>query len=303
MEPELKVDAVEEDYKIVVTLEGRPFAVFRYEPDRAKPVVWPVIGPDGIGLTRDWPVSDPDATDSRDHVHHESFWVAHGDVNGVDFWTIEKGHGIQKVQEVKLIKSAGRVTISAGIDWISAQCVAQMAERRNLIFHNQVQGLRRIDLISRFEMSEGEVRFGDTKEGGMCSIRVAPAMEEQRGGGRITNGYGAQGEAATWGKAAPWCDYSGTVAGRSVGIAILDHPTNFRHPVTWHVRAYGLMTANPFGISYFTNDKAQDGSYTWQKGSVVEYRYRVILHSGDAAAADIQAQWDLFAKEPPAKAM
>ncbi len=136
-------------------------------------------------------------------------------------------------------------------------------------------------------MTDGPVRFGDTKEGGMCSIRVASALEEKRGGGRITNGSGGQGEKACWGKPAPWCDYSGTRAGKPVGIAILDHPGNFRYPTTWHVRAYGLMTANPFGISYFTDDKARDGSHTWQKGEVVEYWYRVVLHSGDAASAGL----------------
>ena len=46
-----------------------------------------------------------------------------------------------------------------------------------------------------------------------------------------------------------------TLSGRNVGIAILDRPGNFRYPTVWHVRACGLMTANPFGISCFTNDK------------------------------------------------
>ena len=142
-------------------------------------------------------------------------------------------------------------------------------------------------------MTDEPVRFGDTKEGGLCSVRVASALEEKRGSGKITNGSGGQGEAACWGKPAPWCDYSGTLAGKQVGIAILDHPGNFRYPTTWHVRAYGLMTANPFGISYFTNDKTQDGSYTWRKGEVAEYRYRVVLHSGDAAAAGLDKRWNL----------
>ena len=38
---------------------------------------------------------------------------------------------------------------------------------------------------------------------------------------------------------------------RSVGIAVLDHPGNFRSPVHWHVRDYGLMTTNCFGDSTF----------------------------------------------------
>lgn len=292
------IDVRQEPHRIAITLAGQPFAVFRYEPEMSKPIVWPLVGPDGLALTRAWPMSEEDSAESRDHIHHQSFWVAHGDVNSVDFWTVEKGHGMQQVRDVRLIRGPACAVVDARIDWVSAQCVKQMSERRRLVFWDQVGGLRFVDLTCLFEMTEGDVRFGDTKEGGICSLRVAPAIEEQRGAGRITTGAGAQGETAAWGKPAPWCDYSGPLAGRPVGLAVLDHPSNFRHPATWHVRAYGLMTANPFGISYFTNDKTQDGSFTWRKGDAVEYRYRVVLHSGDAAAAGIDAQWGLFAASP-----
>jgi hypothetical protein len=36
------------------------------------------------------------------------------------------------------------------------------------------------------------------------------------------------------GQASPWCDYSGTLGTEKVGVAILDHPENPRHPVRWH---------------------------------------------------------------------
>ena len=37
------------------------------------------------------------------------------------------------------------------------------------------------------------------------------------------------------------------VEGKTVGVAILNHPDSFRFPTTWHVRTYGLFAANPFG--------------------------------------------------------
>jgi hypothetical protein len=286
------LDARRESDRITVTLDGQVFGVFLFEADRAKPIVWPLVGPDGIGLTRDWPMNEDNPDDSRDHVHQQSFYVAHGDVNGVDYWSLAAGHGTQRVREVQLTRTPANVTIDALIDWLDAAGRRQLTERRQLVFWNQTAGLRSLDLTSRLEMTDGPVRFGDTKEGGMCSIRVASGLEEKRGGGTITNGAGGRGEAACWGKPAPWCDYSGTLSGKRLGIAILDHPRNFRHPTTWHVRAYGLMTANPFGLSYFTNDKTKDGSYTWRQNEAVEYRYRVILHSGDAAAAGLAAKWN-----------
>ncbi len=275
-----------------MTVGGQVIGVFRYGTQLARPIVWPLVGPDGLGLTRDWPMSEANADDSRDHPHHQSFWVAHGDVNGVNHWSLAEGHGLQRVSDVKVGEEAGGIAIDAGVDWLDAAGNKQLNEKRKLLFWSMADGPRGVDLTCRFEMTEGEVRFGDTKEGGLCSVRMASALEEKRGGGRITNGAGGQGEGGCWGKPSPWCDYSGTLAGKNVGITILDHPANFRYPTTWHVRAYGLMTANPFGISFFRNDKF-DGSYTWQKGDVVEWRYRVVLHSGDASAGGV-AGWSKF---------
>jgi hypothetical protein len=62
----------------------------------------------------------------------------------------------------------------------------------------------------------------------------------------------------------------------------LDHPTNLRYPTQWHVRNYGLMTANCFGWSYYQNDKTVDGSHTMPAGSRLSFSYRVYIHSGSA---------------------
>ena len=79
--------------------------------------------------------------------------------------------------------------------------------------------------------------------------------------------------------------------GEKVGIAVLDHPENPRHPVRWHARGYGLFAANPFALAAFTGDKTKDGSLKIAPGQSVRYRYRVIMHEGDAEDAGIAAQW------------
>ena len=108
------------------------------------------------------------------------------------------------------------------------------------------------------------------------------------GKGTIVNSYGAVGESETWGKRAEWCDYYGPVKDGSIaGITIMDNPDNFRFPTYWHVRNYGLMTANPFGTSYFYNDKAKDGSYTIKKDALFVFQYRVFIHSGSTAEATV----------------
>ena len=57
---------------------------------------------------------------------------------------------------------------------------------------------------------------------------------EVRNGGKIENSYGGISESETWGKRAQWCDYSGPIEGRIVGVSVFDHPESFRYPTYWH---------------------------------------------------------------------
>ena len=50
-----------------------------------------------------------------------------------------------------------------------------------------------------------------------------------------------------FGKRADWIDYWGMIDGKTVGIAIFDHPANPRYPTWWMARGYGYVAADPFG--------------------------------------------------------
>ena len=103
-------------------------------------------------------------------------------------------------------------------------------------------------------------------------------------GGRIENSHG-QTDAQAWGIPAEWVDYVGPVDGETVGVAILSHPSNFRPACRWHVRTYGLFTANPFGEQHFTegqpDSKPVQGAHTVAAGDSLTLRYRVLLHRGE----------------------
>ncbi len=64
-------------------------------------------------------------------------------------------------------------------------------------------------------------------------------------------------------------------------VPIFDHPANFRYPTYWHVRNYGLMTANPFALSYYYNDSGRDGSYVLSNGDSLLFRYRLLTPSSN----------------------
>ena len=102
-------------------------------------------------------------------------------------------------------------------------------------------------------------------------------------------------EKLVWGKKADWCDITGQIDGKTYGVAVLDYPANPQHPSNWHVRHYGLLAANIFGLSAF--DKANPkgtGNLTIEKDKPVTFRYRVIIHTGDAKSAGLEQKFAEF---------
>lgn len=280
------------------------FTRYHFGTQWAKPFFYPVHTLREISLTRGHPM-DPQPGETNDHKHHKSMWIAHGDVNGYDLWSEEPGFGTQAQTGMRVQGDS----LVATLDWLDKNRKKLLGETRTVRF-GQEAGHRWIDLTIELHASEGDVTFGDTKEGGLISIHVATTMDANKNG-RIENSeghvYSAKGGAAgpftkssggepTWGKRARWVMYTGPVKGVECGATILDHPKNFRHPTYWHVRGYGLFSANPFGISHFTGDKSQDGSHELKAGGTLAFRYRVLVHDGALAREAIEKVFRDFSR-------
>ncbi|MBL8828321.1 MAG: PmoA family protein [Planctomycetaceae bacterium] len=288
---------------VTINLDGKFFTAYVTD-NGPKPILWPIIGPTGAEMTRAYPMKTVEG-EKHDHYHHRSLWFTHMEVNGYNFWAEEQSFGKKNPEvtaklaktvhrEFKEVSASGdRVAITAVNDWIGPKGDKVLEDERRLTFTADDTS-RTIDFDIDLKATNGDVLFGDNKDG-TFGIRVPTSMDvTSKQGGKITNSEGLTDEAA-WGKAAKWCDYSGPVAGKTVGIAVLNHPSSFRYPTTWHVRTYGLFCANPFGWHDFKMDK--DGSYTLKSGDTLKFRYRVILHSGDTAAANLPAAFDKYAAE------
>ena len=76
-----------------------------------------------------------------------------------------------------------------------------------------------------------------------------------------------------------------------IGIAIFDHPENPRHPTWWHVRDYGLFSANPFGVHDFEKKPKHTGDYTLEAGKSLTFRYRFYYHEGDEVQAKVAERY------------
>ena len=295
------VEARELDGKLELSIMGKPFLVYHFGPELARPFFHPVLGPRGVEMTRAWPVVEGLKGEDQDHVHHKSFWVAHGLVNGSDHWSESQGCGRQVHESFERIEG-GCVFggFAERLRWETNDGRKLLEERRSVRAWNTPQNFGLVDLTVEFTATEGDVLFGDTKEGGLCSLRVAEAMKGARGG-RIENAYGAVGERECWGKRSPWVDYSGRLKGKHVGIAVMDHPLNPRYPTYWHVRGYGLFSANPFGLSHFKSSYLTRGDWTLPAGETGTFRYRVAFHRGDARKGRIADRFNDWVGPPDAR--
>jgi hypothetical protein len=285
--------------KLVITIGARPFAEYHYSTNATKPYLYPLLGPGGVPITRDWPMVDAPG-EEHDHPHHRSLWYAHGEINGQDFWSESPKAGRTIHQKFELIQSGPEVGIVRSFNkLVGNDGKVVCTDERTFRFYNRSdQPLFDFEITVR--ATEGPIIFGDTKEGTMA-VRLAESMrlkgpKGKPGLGHIVNSEGVRDD-ETWGKRAKWCDYYGPVNGKVVGMAIFDHPDNPRHPTWWHVRDYGLFAANPFGVHDFEKKPAGTGDMTVPAGSSVKFRYRFYLHDGDEKQANVAAQYDQYVTE------
>ncbi|NOZ20829.1 MAG: hypothetical protein GXP25_07040 [Planctomycetes bacterium] len=281
--------------KVEVTINNKPFTCYNFSRAAPKPYCWPVMAPTGKPITRAYPMIKDVPGEQHDHHHHRSWFFTFGSVNGTNFWSeTEKSGFTRHVKFDRLVSGPVFGEIVARNNWVTRAGKKELEDVRTYRFYNVKDGFL-VDWNVVLLATEGPVKMGDTKEG-MASFRVATSMI-QKNGGTLTNSEGDV-DGKCWGKRAKWCDVSGKVDGVTVGVALFDHPTSFRHPTYWHARTYGLFGANPFGYSYFLHDKTKDGSYTIAKGDKLRFTYRVYIHRGDAADAKVAEKYINYA-EPP----
>jgi hypothetical protein len=287
-----------------VSIDNQPFSTFYTGPNYPKPFLAPLRTADGTIVTRKYPMEEV-AGESRDHQHHRGLFIGYGEINGLNFWENEfeyKSNApknfdsakngkmvLAKINEVKSGKKSGK--IDATFRWTGPNGDDYLLEHRVMTFYAQPD-LRTVDVDFTLTAKRA-VHFADTKEG-FFAIRIADSMTEKNGG-VMTNSGGAHTEKDVWGKKADWVDYDGTVNGEKVGIAIFDHSSNYGYPTRWHSRAYGLFAANPFGAKEF-DPKAQPGGHDMKPADSIHFRYRVLIHSGDRTAKQLEKDYSDFNK-------
>ena len=293
------------DDRVDVSVDGKPFTSYIHAGHR-KPILFPVHGPSGVPMTRSWPIVESVAGEAHDHPHHESIWFTHGIVNGIDFWTSSSKTDKPERDENNRIEHAEFLHAEGGDEgvietrnrWVKADGTVVCTDTRRLVFGGDAT-TRTIDYSITIHADHGPVTFGDTKEGVM-GLRVPTQLQirdldgSKGAAGHCINSEG-QRDVDAWGKAARWVGYWGPIDGKTVGLAVLDHPGNLRHPTHWHARDYGLVAANPFGLHDFTGAVLGSGDHTIPAGESLTFRYLFVFHEGDSEAAGIEGLWKRWA--------
>ena len=285
------VEIREQDGRLRIEIGGRLFSEYHYQ-NVSRPFLYPILGPGDAPMTRNWPMKEV-AGEEKDHPHHRSLWWAHGAVNGVDFWSEAANAGKtvhDKFLEIKSGPDAGVIRTANKLIAKDGTLVATSEQTIRIL--NRTDD-RIIDFEVTVFASQGPLTFGDTKEGTMA-LRLNESMrlirDKKPGAGHIVNSEGVR-DGETWGKRANWVDYYGPVDGKTVGVAMFDHPANPRHPTHWHVRDYGLFAANPFGIHDFEKKPAGAGDLKVAAGEKITFRYRFFFHAGDDQQAKVAARY------------
>jgi hypothetical protein len=280
------------DNKVDVVIGGQPFTTYYFSDVVAKAYLMPLRTASGVVISRGFPVVNTvTATDQKSpyfEPHQRPLYFDHGDIDGLNFWAEEAfgpyyhGHTHQAYGRMSPIKledatggpDSGKIRARFNLLTPSGRVIAE--ETQTFEFRGDDKA-RIIDCEFVVNANHGPVTFGDTKEG-TFAVRLGPELSAPHD--HMINSKGAQGESAIWGKPADWVEYSGTVSGKAVSVAVFDSPKSFRHPTTWHARAYGLLAANPFGAREFTNDPEKDGSWTVPESKSLTFRYRVLISDG-----------------------
>jgi len=273
-----------------VSIGSQLVARYVYHDDSIpRPYLCDVCTLDGTQVTRNHPPREGE--DLTDHpTYHPGIWMAFGDLGGGDFWRNKAS-----VRQVEILDRARHGSQPTGF----------MVRNRYVTDDGPVcDEVCRIEFVpnesgyfvlwtSRFTPSGESVVFGDQEEMGL-GVRLATNLIVKRGG-HVLNSHGDRDEAGAWGKQADWCDYSGTVGGRRLGVLMMPHPDNFRE--SWfHVRDYGLLLANPFGRNAFTGEAKSRVVVRREKPLTLKFGVYVHATSADGEAFDCSKIYSEYLK-------
>ena len=296
------IRVVSDQDRLTISASGRKVLTFQGGPGELpradiKPIfqrggyIHPVFTPSGRTVTDDYP---------PDHFHHHGIWFAwtRTEFEGrhPDFWNV--GDGTGKVEFVALDEKwsgpvhAGFKSRNRSVDVSAPRPVTVLNEQWVVTVYNVGQGTKpysMFDLVSTQELATSsplvlpEYRYGGIGFRGHHQWLAKDNCDFLTSEGKDrNNGHGTR---------ARWCHLGGRIDGQLAGIAILDHPANFRAP-----QAMRINPDQPF----FCYSPSLIGDWKIEPGKPYVSRYRFIIYDGAPDKAELDRLWNDYAN--PAQA-
>ena len=253
--------------------------------------IHPVFTPSGRLVTDDYP---------SDHYHHHGIWFAwtKTEFEGAhpDFWNVGAGTGRVEFESLDRTWTGpvygGLVSRQRYVALTGPAPKTALSEQWEVRVYNVGQ-----------ENKDKRYFLFDIIATQQCAGDSALVLEEYRYGGMGVRGHQnwrdkskvwfvtSEGKARESGNAtrARWVHLSGVVDEQMAGIAVLDHPGNFRSP-----QPLRLHPDDP----YFNYAPSQMGRFEIKPGEKFVLRYRYIVADGPADRNELDRLWNDYAAPP-----
>lgn len=254
------------------------FTRYKTEDTQKYPYFYPVNGPQsGRSVTTE---------SSEPYPHHASLFFGCDRVNGGNYWQESLSAGQIRSVSLEVVKGDGQEVILENIcEWSKPGQEPVMRDKRRISITAPESVIRVIDFeITLTPLTDIHI---ERTNHALFAARMKPGLSVASGGS-LVNAQGDRGEAETFGKQVPWCDYYGEHEGVTEGLAIFQHPTNPLYPHPWFTRDYGFFSPTPM---YWPPNESH---FEFAEGESIFLKYRVIVHGGDTESARIAERFEEF---------
>ena len=275
-----KLTVYQNGSQMLARWNNMPLTAYRAHRTQKYPYFYPVNGPmSGISLASESALPYP---------HHRGLWLGCQPLNGGDYWSegsLDKGQ-IRSVELRLGETTANSAVILDRCSWLRKDAPSPLRDERK--FTISVPNERMWFVDCQFKLTaQQDITITKAKHS-FFAMRAAPDISPAYGG-VLMNSEGGIGAEGTYGKEARWCGYHGKRAARPdvvEGIAIMTHPDNPWRPI-WFTRDYGHLSPSPFNFL--------DKPWRFDKGKSILLKYRVVLHAGSPAEAQLNRLYEQWA--------
>jgi hypothetical protein len=236
-----------------------------------------------------------------DHPWQYGVFFGLNDVNGYDFWGCgdalyppDVSGSMRHRPPAEIQATDQMVEISVRNDWLRPDGKPLLEERQVIRVPAQdFEHSYSVDISWQLCAAHGDIVIGASDYGGLAARLVGERATKRHLNSEGRSGDDCAEQPARWVSVAQPVDGVGTWSRETrdsyayAGLAIFDHPDNFRFPNRWRVDSYGLINPAP----------ALAGGFSIPNSSTLSLRYRLFIFNGAGDPAQIEHAYSTWSAQ------